>query len=205
MDDQKGLDENQFEILIQGLINNRYACCDDFISPDEVIGLFNNIQTLKVSGLLKPSGFGNKINYHQDKTIRGDAISWINKDSINQFELAYINKIEKFISYLNQTCFTAITNSESHYASYDKFSFYKRHLDQFKNDTHRKFSIILYLNDDWKDSDGGVLSLYPSTGIQINISPLGGRMVLFRSDEMEHEVQASTSRERNSIATWLKS
>lgn len=48
------------------------------------------------------------------------------------------------------------------------------------------------------------MSLYPIDKEQINISPLGGQMVFFRSDLMEHEVHASSTRERRSIATWLK-
>ncbi|WP_430407005.1 2OG-Fe(II) oxygenase [Fluviicola sp.] len=64
--------------------------------------------------------------------------------------------------------------------------------------------MVLYLNEDWKKEDGGLLSLYPKAGQQIDISPLGGRMVLFRSDEMEHEVNPSLTRTRNSIAGWLK-
>ena len=35
-------------------------------------------------------------------------------------------------------------------------------------------------------------------------SPMGGRMVFFKSDEMEHEVHPSFTRERISIAGWLK-
>jgi len=77
-------------------------------------------------------------------------------------------------------------------------------LDQFKSEKGRKFSIVLYLNHDWKAEDGGTLSLYPTKGDQREISPLEGRIVFFRSDEMEHEVYPSFTRERNSIAGWLK-
>jgi len=37
------------------------------------------------------------------------------------------------------------------------------------------------------------------------LSPIGGRMVFFSSDEMEHEVHPSFTRERISIAGWFKS
>ncbi|MFT6941403.1 MAG: SM-20-related protein, partial [Cyclobacteriaceae bacterium] len=124
--------------------------------------------------------------------------------TVNPFEVIYMNKIEKFILYLNKTCFTSIKSFESHYANYETGSFYLRHKDQFKNETGRKFSIVLYLNVDWKDADGGVLSLYPTDRQKIDISPIGGRIVLFRSDEMEHEVSASFTRDRSSIAAWLK-
>ncbi len=195
MDNEESAEQNQFEGLIQGLIDNNYGCCNDFILPSTVIGLRANIQSLSESGEMKSSGIGNKINFQKDKLIRGDKINWINEQSTNQFEMVYLKKIEKFILYLNKTCFTAIKSYESHYSTYEKNSFYKRHLDQFKNEKGRKFSIVLYLNQDWKAEDGGMLSLYPHEKTQIDISPLGGRMVLFRSDEMEHEVHASCTRE----------
>ena len=204
MNSEEIREQNQFEALIQGLIDNEYGCCNDFIMPDTVSGLSTNIQKLSESDGLKPSGFGNKQDFKKDTGIRGDKINWIEGQSPNPFEITYLNKIEKFILYLNKTCFTAIKSFESHYSSYEKSSFYKRHVDQFKNEKGRKYSIVLYLNEDWKKEDGGLLSLYPKAGEQINISPLGGRMVLFRSDEMEHEVYPSFTRERNSIAGWLK-
>ncbi len=197
-------EQNQFEELIQGLIDNNYGCCNNFILPATITGLRDTIQNLTDLGEMKPSGVGNKIDFQENKNIRGDKINWIKDQSLNPFELIYLNKIEKFILYLNKTCFTSIKTFESHYSNYEKKSFYKRHLDQFKSEKGRKYSIVLYLNKDWTEADGGLLSLYPKEKKQINISPLGGRMVLFRSDQMEHEVHASFTRNRRSIAGWLK-
>lgn len=204
MDNKEIQEQNQFEELIQGLVDDNYACCNDFILPNTVNGLSGNIQSLSDSGDMNTSGIGNNTDFQKDKAIRGDKINWIEGRSVNQFEMVYVKKIEHFISYLNKTCFTAIKTFESHYASYETNSFYKRHIDQFKNENGRKYSMVLYLNHDWKQKDGGMISLYPKGEKQVNISPLGGRMVFFRSDEMEHEVHPSLTRERRSIAGWLK-
>ena len=204
MNYEENLEYTQFEKLIEGLIDDNYGCCNDFILPAIVTGLRRNIQALSESGSMEPSGIGNKADFQNDKGIRGDKINWIKEQSTNQFELVYLKKVEKFISYLNKTCYTSIQSFESHYSNYEKKSFYKRHIDQFKTEKGRKYSIVLYLNQNWKEEDGGMLSLYPKDEEQINISPLGGRMVFFRSDEMEHEVHASFTRERRSIACWLK-
>lgn len=204
MDCEEIIEQGQFEELIQGLIDNKYGSCNDFLSPAEVIGLRANIQRLREAGKMKSSGFGNKMDFKNDKGVRGDIINWIDDHSTDQFEMIYLKKIRSFIDYLNKTCFTSIKNFESHYASYAIESFYKRHLDQFKNEKGRKYSIVLYLNEDWEEEDGGLLSLYPKEAEQIDISPFGGRMVFFRSDEMEHEVHASFTRDRISIAGWLK-
>lgn len=194
----------QFEGLIQGLIDNQYGCCNDFLLPSTMSGLRSNMTMLNAAGDMKDAGIGNKTDFQKDKLIRSDKVNWIEEDSINTHETVYLKKIWRFIDHLNESCFTSIKTFESHYANFDKGSFYKRHLDQFKNEKGRKFSVVLYLNQDWKAMDDGMLSLYPVDQAQKNISPLAGRMVFFRSDEMEHEVHASTTRERSSIAGWLK-
>ena len=115
-----------------------------------------------------------------------------------------MEKIKKLIHYLNSTCYTRINHFEFHYAWYDPGSFYKRHLDQFKSNRGRKFSLVIYLNDNWQQTDAGNLRLYLD-GHDIDLFPVGGRAVFFKSDEVEHEVMPSPIRPRISIAGWLKS
>jgi len=204
MEDGAIQEQYQFEELIQGLIDNQYGCCNDFLLPETTAGLRDNISTLNVTGFMKAAGVGHKLDFQTDKLFRSDNINWIEEESTNLYEDLYLKKIWRFIHHLNKTCFTSIKNFESHYSSYQLGSFYKRHLDQFKNEKSRKYSIVLYLNQDWEEADQGMLSLYPLNGAQKNIAPIEGRMVFFRSDEMEHEVHPSLTRERRSIAGWLK-
>lgn len=197
-------EEHQFEGLIQGLIDNGYGCCDDFITPFTINGLSANITRLIAAGSMRTAGIGSMNDFHTNALIRSDTVNWIENDSTDPHEAVYLKKINNFINHLNTTCYTSIKTFECHYANYEKGTFYKRHLDQFKNNKGRKYSIVLYLNQDWKEEDGGMLSLYPKGKEQKDITPLGGRMVFFRSNEMEHEVQPSLTRERRSIAGWLK-
>ncbi|MCY7293104.1 MAG: 2OG-Fe(II) oxygenase, partial [Ferruginibacter sp.] len=80
---------------------------------------------------------------------------------------------------------------------------YKRHKDQFKNDSSRKYSLINYLNSNWLEEDGGQLIIYQNEEIQ-KIQPQSQTAVFFKSNEMEHEV-AKANRSRMSISGWLKS
>lgn len=198
------LEIDQYERLIQGLIADQYGCIDDFMDENIVAGLRNKILRLNNSGKMHLAGIGKESGYQRNTEIRGDKIKWIEKDSEDLYERMFMMKIAGFMAYLNRTCYTSILDFECHYASFAIKTFYKRHLDQFKKNKGRKFSLIFYLNEDWHAEDGGVLSLYPKGGEQINIYPLGGRMVLFKSDEMEHEVHPSFTRDRISIACWLK-
>lgn len=197
-------EKNQFEEMIQGLIDNKYGCSNDFVNDSTVTGLRENILSAAQRGVLQTAGIGSQKNHIQNLLIRGDKIKWIDEKSVNQFEMIYLKKVGNFISHLNKTCFTSIKSFESHYANYEQKSFYKKHVDQFKNEKGRKFSIVLFLNQDWQTEDGGMLSLYPEGREQKDISPIGGRIVFFRSDEMEHEVHPSFTRDRRSIAGWLK-
>jgi SM-20-related protein len=80
-------------------------------------------------------------------------------------------------------------------------SFYKRHLDQFKQDDHRKLSLICYLNEDWKEIHGGQLRMHLPSEV-LDVLPTGGKLVCFRSDMIEHEVLPAT-RERYSLTGWI--
>jgi len=204
MGDEEIKEHNQFEQLIQELIDNEFSCADDFFSAETTAGLNANMANLKMAGSLKHAGIGNQSHFQTNKLIRGDSVNWIEDQSNNPFEEIYLRKIWRFINHMNKTCFTSIKSFESHYANYEVGGFYKRHIDQFKTEKGRKFSMVLYLNQDWKVEDEGLLSLYPLKGEQIDILPVGGRIVFFRSDEMEHEVRPSFTRERCSIAGWLK-
>ena len=111
--------------------------------------------------------------------------------------------MDTFVSFLNEACYTGITGYEFHYTLYEKGSFYKRHVDQFRSSDKRQYSMIMYLNNDWKEDDGGQLCIHHENRAE-NISPLNGKSVFFKSSELEHEVLVS-NRPRMSITGWLKS
>jgi SM-20-related protein len=115
--------------------------------------------------------------------------------------LAYLNKLKQLIASVNQNLFLSLKDCEVHQTIYPIGSFYRRHLDQFKKDDHRKLSVICYLNKNWKTSDGGELRLHLDN-LAKDILPVAGRMVCFRSDLLEHEVLPAT-RERLSLTGWL--
>lgn len=195
-------DEWKFEELIQGLISGQFGVVDDFLDPDLLKGLRGNLQKRWSDGQMHPAGIGKRFSFQKNLKVRGDQISWIDNASEDIFEKAFVDRVSAFVEYLNHTCYTGINDFEFHYAFYEEGSFYQRHLDQFREDLGRKFSLVTYLNDDWSDDDGGKLSLYLQTR-DVSIFPQGGRSVFFKSDEVEHEVHAA-SRSRISIAGWLK-
>ena len=197
--------QDEFEALIQGMINRGFGYSDDFLDEATTAGLRRVLLKNKKEGKMQPAGFGRKLDFQQNTLVRGDMIKWIEKDSRNKYERALLEKIEGLVHYLNQTCYAGINDYEFHYARYEKNTFYKRHLDQFKSNKGRKYSLVIYLNEDWKPINGGRLSIFlPDNSVE-SISPIAGRAVFFKSDEIEHEVGPSLNRCRLSIAGWLKS
>jgi len=70
-----------------------------------------------------------------------------------------------------------------------------------KKDDHRKLSVICYLNENWKESDGGQLRVYFPNDAK-DFFPISGRLICFRSDLLEHEV-LPTERHRISLTGWM--
>jgi SM-20-related protein len=67
----------------------------------------------------------------------------------------------------------------------------------------RVISAVYYLNENWREADGGALRLYLDDGAARDIYPHAGSLLLFLSARFEHEVLPAT-RDRMSIASWLR-
>ncbi len=199
-----GVMDDVFEALIGSYIENRIGIVSNFLTNNLANKLKDSLISLNKNSLLLAAGTGNSQNPNQNSAIRGDAIYWLDKNNNNQAEDEFFIQIENFIKYLNMSCYAGITDYEFHYTLYVKGSFYIKHIDQFKNDTSRAYSLISYLNIDWQPHDGGELLVYnnQNNNAQI-IEPKHGTTVLFKSNEMPHEVLV-TQKPRMSITGWLK-
>ena len=195
--------ENNFEALIATFIENKVGISEHFLSTKLANSLKQNLIVLNQKSLLMAAGIGNSEKLSYDGAIRSDSIYWLDKKHNNAFENEFFAQIEAFILYLNQSCYAGITGYEFHYSLYESGDFYLKHLDQFKNNPSRKYSMISYLNSNWQESDGGELLIHQADHNQ-KISPTQGKTVFFKSDELVHEVLV-TQNTRMSITGWLKS
>jgi SM-20-related protein len=194
--------DDKFESLINSYITNKVGISEDFLSKELCQNLALHLMQLNAADLLKNAAIGNDIKTVQNNLIRSDKIHWLDKSNNNEFEDAFLIKIDAFVAYLNKSCYTNIKSYEFHYSLYEKGSFYKPHFDQFENDNQRQFSMISYLNPNWQTKDGGELHIYQKNNNQI-ISPNESKTVFFKSDELKHEVLV-TNEQRLSVTGWLK-
>lgn len=105
------------------------------------------------------------------------------------------------------------TLSETLYAYYPEGGFYRRHRDAIPESASilRSYSLLLYLNDDWKPEDGGELRLHRDSGGDflpegeepnyLDVEPHGGTLVLFKSEKIPHEV-LDTKSNRLAVVGW---
>ena len=194
--------QNTFNTLIDSFIDNKVGITENFLSVALAAQLKENLYGLYQDKLLLAAGTGNETIVSHDQLVRSDKIYWLDRKHGNIHENSFFDLMDSFVSYLNSTCYTGITGYEFHYTLYEEGSFYKKHLDQFKNNDSRQYSMIIYLNADWQENDGGELCIHHADSLQ-KISPDNGKSVFFKSSELVHEVLI-THKPRLSITGWLK-
>jgi len=194
--------EKIFDCLIDSFIKDKVGIAENFLSVSLAAHLKNNLIGLFENKKLLNAGVGNATVVNQDKLIRSDMIYWLDRKHENQYENDFFDLMDEFVLYLNRTCYTGITGYEFHYTLYESGTFYKKHIDQFQQNGSRQYSMIMYLNADWKAADGGELRIHHVEEEQ-NISPDNGKSVFFKSSDLAHEVLL-TNKQRMSITGWLK-
>lgn len=190
-----------FDAIADELAEHGYAVADQFLSQSEGRAIVSLNDFRQRAERFSKAAIGKHQARQVNEAIRGDYIRWIDKGNAPPEVSLYLDRVEGLMHYLNQTLFLSLKDFEIHMTVYPVGAFYKRHLDQFKKDDRRKVSVICYLNEEWKVEQGGQLRIYLPEG-QLDILPIMGRLVCFRSDLLEHEVLPAT-RERLSLTGWL--
>ena len=107
----------------------------------------------------------------------------------------------------------SLTSSSNQIILRTKRGFYRRHCDSVVGSASvlRSYSLLLYLNNEWKESDAGHLRIHLDSGKDflpegedpnyVDVEPKGGTLVLFKSDKIPHEVM-DTKSERMAVVGW---
>ena len=194
--------EKVFDALIDGYLLDKVGISENFLGMALSKNLKENLVKLFEEKKLISAKTGNGNETNLNALVRSDKIFWLDRIHENPNENAFFDIMDSFVLFLNQSCYTGITSYEFHYALYEKGSFYKKHYDQFKSNASRQYTMIFYLNTDWKLSDGGELCVY-LPDFSLHISPTNGKCVFFKSSEIEHEVLMSNA-QRMSITGWFR-
>lgn len=199
------------------LMQSGWATIDDWM-PAEVVEGIASISSESMSTRSGGGSDGVAWRSPEPRNARTDVATWLNKDSrpasdplLAEQLLPKIHALTADLAQLMEgisgrleiqlACFPAAVNAR-----------YQRHTDADANgnpaSADRKVTCILYCNPGWDKPSAGCLRLTKAdhdkggAGGTIDIEPIGGRLLVFLSGAMAHEV-LPTAADRYAITAWL--
>lgn len=182
------------------LAEQDYVVIDDFISDEFYKRIMTFFSEAEDNDKLKKAGIGAQQDFQLKAEVRGDFIYWLDEERDRELSFFFDLK-DELVQSLKRFCYLSLSGSEFHIAKYPVGTHYHRHLDQFNERSNRQITVLIYLNKNWKPGDGGELVIYKE-GKEIMIEPIARRLLLFKSDTIEHEV-LTTNIPRYSLTGWL--
>ncbi len=173
-----------------------------FLSEALTLELAAECRKRAAEGELAPAAVGRGPAQEIREGIRGDHIQWLEPGLAGASD-TYLGLMDSLREALNRGLFLGLEDFECHFAMYPPGAFYKRHVDRFRDDDRRMVSAVIYLNEQWLPEHGGQLRMYLNDQGQYDVLPVGGRLVVFLSGEVPHEVLPAT-RERLSLTGWFR-
>ena len=181
-------------------------------SLDDARVLQAELAWLHGHGRFSASRIGNGAGRTEANAVRSDDVCWFDVDADADADngrlgvrpgpavTAFLGRLGDVRRTLNSLCFLSLAEVECHAACYDVGASYGAHLDAFSDDSRRVISFCHYLNEGWLPDDGGCLRMHgaPDT----DVAPIAGRLVLFQSRTMLHEV-LPVHRRRFSLTGWM--
>jgi len=175
-----------------------YAVVQAFLDADAVSALASECRNAD----LVATAVGRGASRAERADIRGDCTQWLEAADASAAQRAYFDAMDALRIELNRTLLLGVEELEAHFAMYKPGTRYAKHRDRFRDDDARVLSSVLYLNDGWRESEGGALRLYLPQR-HLDVYPSAGKLVLFLSADFEHEVLPAM-RDRLSIASWFR-
>ncbi len=197
---------NECERIVADLGERGWSVCPGFLDHSRTATLAREVRDLSESDGLRPAriGRGRERNVHAE--TRGDRIHWLDQGLCTPAQRSVMEDLETLRLAINRVLYLGLFEYDGHLTVYPPGTFYRRHLDRFRDAPQRMVSCILYLNENWRETDGGQLRLFldaAADGPHIDILPQGGTLVTFLSDRFYHEVLPA-ARDRLSLTGWFR-
>lgn len=175
--------------------------CLDFLAPEQWREVRRDLLELHAAGQFRRAGVGHGATWGVRDEVRRDEIFWLDPNRSSNPQSFLWSQFEALQTAFNRTLFMGLKDFQAHYAVYPEGGFYDRHLDASISASRRRVSLILYLNDSWREGDGGELRIHQTNSTYLDIAPKAGTLVCFLSQEIEHEVLPSYKK-RLSCTGW---
>ncbi len=186
---------------VEAIGAGRCVVRDGVIGPDSVRRALAAVRRRFEAGQLRAAGVGH--GRAVDRSVRGDHIQWIDEAGEDPVLASLWAWFEAVRVEVNQACWLGLQRFSVQIACYPgEGALYRRHVDALPGARNRVLTGILYLNPDWRPEHGGQLRVLLGDGPE-DIAPVGGRLVLFRSEAVVHEV-LPTWAERFTVTAWFR-
>ncbi len=190
--------------IVEELARQGWCVIPVFLSATETTALRAECLAAHTAGAFHAAAVGRGEAAGVRAEVRGDQILWLDDSHAGPAARVVLERYEALRQGVNQALFLGLFDLEAHFAVYPPGGGYQRHLDRFRDDDHRSLTVVLYLNQDWREEDGGLLRFWPEAdGEPFDILPAGGTLVTFLSDRYWHEVLPSR-RQRLSLTGWFR-
>lgn len=177
---------------------------DGFIDPPLIERAHDEISGLAEQERLRPAGISRGMNYRLEDRVRGDLITWLDPDDASPGLSELHRHFATLRDELNQAAYLGLDYFEVQIAQYPGAgSGYDRHVDAFAGSANRRLTAIVYLNRQWSPEQGGVLRAWLPDGQVRDVEPLAGRLVVFLSDRVPHQVMP-TYAPRCAVTAWYR-
>lgn len=153
-------------------------------------GVANAALTFARAQPLSPAAI--RKNRELDAAVRSDETTWVDASPLHE-------TFEALRQELNRTAYLGLTRFDVQLARYGAGARYVRHRDAFPGSDNRRVTAIVYLNEAWRPEHGGQLRLHVEP--PVDVEPVLGRLVVFLSDRIEHEVLPAHA-ERFALTAW---
>lgn len=196
----------QRDTFFDALADQHWATADNLLEPGLAQGLYQACRQEWDAGHFHEARIGRQHSQSLRADIRGDSICWLTPGNPDSPAHRFLGWAETLRQDLNRLFYAGLNSAEFHFARYPEGRGYKKHLDQHYQHTQRRLSLVLYLNPQWAGTDGGELCLYSPDDAALEIKrilPQPGRLVVFRSDLIQHEV-LPCAQPRWSLTGWFR-
>lgn len=134
-----------------------------------------------------------------DDSVRSDELAWITADEATGAFRDASARFTELMAQLNEAAWFGLRRFDLQLARYQPGAKYVRHRDTFPGDDNRRVTAIVYLNSGWQPTHGGQLRIHVTP--PIDVEPRLDRLVVFRSELVEHEVLPA-GEERWALTAW---
>ena len=146
---------------------------------------------------LNRAGIGR--DHRLDDSVRSDELAWLTPQSATGALAEAVTAFDSLMESLNEQAWLGLRSFDLQLAHYAPGSRYARHRDAFPGQDNRRITAIVYLNPGWEPAHGGQLRLHLQP--PLDLEPTLDRLIVFRSEVVEHEVLEARA-ERWALTAW---